>query len=221
MKKSILAIGMVVLFAGLTCSPITAQVPESEFTVTYGVANNDGTVTEKETTMTEKEGTNLQTVLAELIEKLENAEISSYEEFLGIIGNFPFFEGRHPILAWIFNLLSIYRPPRTRALVFSHGWGFKKNLLKANEMSVYRPFTLWQYSSRSRLTIPIPAKTFIMRFSPFDVRFLQGTQLGFMTRFIGLYIYISQPLPQKSYTLFLGTARHVGGLDFKLSPLLG
>jgi PKD repeat protein len=38
-----------------------------------------------------------------------------------------------------------------------------------------------------------------------------------MTHFFGIYVYVSQPPPQKSYTFFIGSARHVGGIDFTYS----
>ena len=222
-SKPILAIGLVVLFIGLSFSPATADEIIEEQNETYDVelamVAEDGSIDTIKATLTEQEFTEFQDAMEKLDQLLEKA--TSREDIMNIIGTFPFFNGKHPILTWILNFFSIYKLPRSRAFVFSHGWGYKMNPLKGNTVDLYRPFTMWQYSSRSRFTIPIPAKTFIMRFSPFNLKFLHGTQVGMMTRFIGLYIYISQPMPQKSYTFFMGTVRHIGGLDFKLSPLLG
>ena len=222
-SKSILAIGMVALFIGLSFSPVTAdEIKEENETETYDVeiaVVDEGIIKTETIKLTEREVGQLQLALAEVMEKLETAD--NADDVMDIIGTFPFFNGKHPILTWILNFFSVYKLPRSRAFVFSHGWGYKINPFKGNTVDLYRPFTMWQYSTRSRFTIPIPAKTFIMRFSPFNVNFLHGTQIGMMSRFIGLYIYISQPVPQKSYTFFMGTARHIGGLDFKLSPLLG
>jgi hypothetical protein len=220
--KSILAISIVVLFIGMSFNPVTAnEISDEDQTYTLKLATiaDDGSTDVIETTLTETEFSGFLENLEKIDQLLEKA--TSREEVMDIIRTFPFFNGKHPILSWLLNLFSIYQLPRSRAFVFSHGWGYKINPLKGNIVDMYRPFTMWQYSSRSRFTIPIPAKSFIIRFSPFDINFLQGTQVGFMTRFIGLYIHISQPLPQKSYTFFLGSARHIGGLDFKLSPLLG
>jgi len=221
-SKSILAISLVVLFIGMSFSPVSANeiIEENQtYDVKLATVTEDGSTEVIETTLTEQEFGELQANLEKLDQLLETA--TSKEDVMDIIRTFPFFNGKHPILSWLLNLFSVYQLPRSRAFVFSHGWGYKMNPLKGNIVDMYRPFTMWQYSSRSRFTIPIPAKSFIIRFSPFDINFLQGTQVGFMTRFIGLYIHISQPLPQKSYTFFLGSARHIGGLDFKLSPLLG
>ena len=45
------------------------------------------------------------------------------------------------------------------------------------------------------------------------MKVLKGLQIGFMSRFIGLYLFVARKLPEKSYTFFMGTARRINGIQ--------
>jgi hypothetical protein len=224
MKKQIFIIGVIVLFAGLAINPATAQVfPENELqekaiNVEYALVNLDGSITTERIELTEQEFVELQTTLSKLMEELESAtDLDDLENIIeSALTTKGSFGRTHPVLAWILNSLSSYKLPRSRAYVISQGWGFKMNPFKNHEINVYRPLTLWQYSDR--WGYDLPHKTFILRLSPFNTAVLHGRQIGMMTHFFGLYIFVSQPPPQKCWTFFMGSARHVVGIDFTLSP---
>jgi len=223
MKKQIFIIGVIVLFAGLAINPATAQVsPEGELQeeaikVEYALVNPDGSITTERIELTEQELVELQTTLSKLMEELESA--TDLDDVENIIESALTTEGsfglKHPVLAWILNSLSSYKLPRSRAFVVSHGRSFKINPFKNHKLDTYRPLTLWQYSDK--WGFDRPGKTFILRYSPFNTKILHGRQIGMMTHFFGIYAYVSQPPPQKSYTFFIGSARHVGGIDFTYS----
>jgi len=224
MKKQIFIIGVIVLFAGLAINPATAQVsPEGELQeeaikVEYALVNPDGSITTERIELTEQEFVELQTTLSKLMEELESA--TDLDDVENIIESTSFQNGifglKHPVLDWILDFLSSYKLPRSRAYVISQGWGFKMNPFKNHEINIYRPITVWQYSNR--WGYDLPDKTFILKPNPFNTEVLHGRQLGMMTHFFGLYIFVTQPNPQKCWTFFMGSARRVGGIDFTLSP---
>ena len=224
MKKQIFMIGVLILFAGLTINPAIAQdmseseLQEKTINVEYAMVNLDGFTTTEKIELSEQEFVELQGILSELMEKLESADdLDDIEDTIDSTfyrrGLFGF---EHPILNWVLNFLSLYKLPRSRAYVISQGWGFKMNPFKNHNLNLYRPLTVWQYSDRSGYDIP--GKTFILKPSPFNTEILHGRQIGMMTHFFGLYIFVSQPLPQKCWTFFMGSANHIGGIDFTLSP---
>jgi hypothetical protein len=53
--------------------------------------------------------------------------------------------------------------------------------------------------------------------NPFNVKTFIGNQIGLMLRFRGVHIHIDRSYPLGSYTIFLGTAKNVGG--FEITPL--
>jgi PKD repeat protein len=123
-----------------------------------------------------------------------------------------FFEINHPVLNWILKSINNYKLPRTKTFVISHGRGIRLNPLKNHQINLYRPLTIWHYSNKNE--IEIPAKTLLFRPITYNLKVLNGNQFGIMSYFTGLYIYISQPPPQKSYTFFIGSTNRINGIDF-------
>ena len=72
---------------------------------------------------------------------------------------------------------------------------------------------LWCYVDSSDI-MPISSGTGVISLNPFEIKTFTGAQMGFMLRFRGLYIHVAQPLPQKAYTFFIGTAKQIGGIEF-------
>ena len=222
MKKNhkTITIGIIILFVGCHFGSVTAsELPEGKpqdegLILECGRINLDGTTIAEKFTLSEQELVELEIILSKLMEELESAinpdDVENIiESALTTEGSFGL---KHPVLAWILNSLSSYKLPRSRAFVVSHGRSFKINPFKNHKLDTYRPLTLWQYSDK--WGFDRPGKTFILRYSPFNTKILHGRQIGMMTHFFGIYVYVSQPPPQKSYTFFIGSARHIGGIDF-------
>ena len=225
MKKQIFVIGVIVLFAGLTVNPAIAQdfkgnELQETMNVEFTLVNPDGFMSTERIDLTEQEFVELQTTISDLLEKLELA--TDLDDVEKIIGSTTFQGGafllKHPILAWILDFLSFYKLPRSRSFVISQGHGFKMIPFKNHKIDIYRPFTLWQYSDR--WGYDLPDKTLVFKPSPFNIEFLHGRQIGMMNHFFGIYIFVSQPTPQKCWTFFMGSARRVVGVDFTLSPFM-
>jgi len=226
MKKQIFILGVIILFAGLAVNPAIAQeviekeLQEETINVEFALVNPDGSISTEKIELTEQEFVELQTTILELLEKLESA--TDLDDVEKIIGSTTFQVGsfwlKHPILAWILDFLSSYKLPRSRSYVISQGHGFKMIPLRNHKIDIYRPLTLWQYSDR--WGYDLPDKTLVFKPSPFNIELLHGRQIGIMTHFFGIYIFVSQPIPQKCWTFFMGSARRVVGLDFTLSPFM-
>lgn len=222
-KYKMLAAVMIFLFIGHYFGTVTAsELPENkpqedDIVVECGLVNSDGSKNIEKFTLSEQEFAEVEAILSELIEELESS--TDLDDVEAIINSIPHqggsFRFKHPVLFWILNTISSYKLPRSRTFVVSHGRSFRINPFKNHKVDTYRPLTLWQYSNQ--WGFDRPGKTFILRYSPFNTKILHGKQIGMMTHFIGVYIYVSQPPPQKSYTFFIGSARHVGGIDFTYS----
>ena len=224
-KYKMLAGTIIFLFIGYSLSTVNAIELEENNPPQYesifiecGLINPDGTKNIEKFTLSKQELTELETILSELIEKLETS--TDLDDIEGIINSISYqggsFRFKHPVLFWILNTISNYKLPSSRLFVVSHGRSFRINPFKNNKIDVYRPLTLWQYSAQ--WGFDRPGKTFILQYSPFNTKILHGKQIGMMTHFIGVYIYVSQPPPQKSYTFFIGSARFVRGIDSTYSP---
>ncbi len=225
MKKNhkTITIGIIILFVGCDFGSVTAsELPEGkpqddDLILECGRINLDGTTITEKFTLSEQELVELEIILSKLMEELESTinpdDVENIiESTLTTEGSFGL---KHPVLSWILDSLSSYKLPRSRAFVISHGRSFKINPFKNHKLDTYRPLTLWQYSDK--WGFDRPGKTFILRYSPFNTKILHGRQIGMMTNFFGIYVYVSQPPPQKSYTFFIGSARHVGGIDLTYS----
>jgi hypothetical protein len=226
MKKQVLVIGVIVLFIGVGFNPAIAyfapekDIEEVNINLEYSTIGLDTSIKNQKIKLSESEFLDLQNMLLELIEKLDSVnEPDDFEEIItSILSNDRIFGFKHPIIEWILNFLSSYKLPRSRSLVISQGWGFKINPFRNHRFDIYRPLTIWQYSDNWGFNIP--GRTFILKLSPFNTEILHDRQIGCMTHFFGLYIFVSQPIPQKCWTFFVGSARRVIGIDFDPSPSL-
>lgn len=172
----------------------------------------DGMPTMEEIIMSEPEITELQTTITNLIGQLENAK--SILDIEGIIDNI--LGGRTPIIYNIVKSILNLKFSHGRAFVISHGRSYNINPLKQNEFKINRLFTFWHYSPMGL----IQGKTLILRpLALTSSKILRGRQIGFMTRFTGIYLNIPKMFPEKSYTFFMGMARHVSGMDFSFLKL--
>lgn len=218
-NHKMVVVGVIILFVGLSIGPVTAnEFPENELqdevlNIECALLDLDGSVTIEKFSLSEQEFNELEVMLSEFMEKIQSA--TDRNDVINIINTF--FEDKHPILSFILKPLNIYKMFRNRAFVVSQGWSYKLNPFKDNSVEMYKPFNCWYYSDQSKFEML--SRTFILRHGrllDMDIECLRGMQIGMMTRFKGIYIYVAQPSPEKSYTFFMGTAHHIMGLDFTL-----
>ena len=218
-NRKMIVMGVMALFVGLSISPVNAlEFPEDEMqdevvNIEYALVDLDGTVTIEKFILSEQEFKELEVMLSEFMEKIQSA--TDRNDVINIINTF--FGNKHPVLSFILKPLNIYKMFRNRAFVVSQGWSYKLNPFKDNSVEMYKPFNCWYYSDQSKFEML--SRTFILRHGrllDMDIECLRGMQIGMMTRFRGIYIYVARPPPEKSYTFFMGTAHHIMGLDFTL-----
>ncbi|MBN1860373.1 MAG: hypothetical protein JW840_02805 [Candidatus Thermoplasmatota archaeon] len=215
--KGIIAIGVILLFLGVTFSPVTAQT-----TIEDQVAVNSLDQI-KEMRLTVKDFATMDKLLPALIDKMSLA--TSYSSLIDVIQSFMAENGRHPVLTVLLSLLiksinfnfklNQLRPLRRNVFIMSWGFTHKFLALGKNKLNIARPLTGWYYSGRSNLVLN--SRTIILDPYPFGIKMYTGRQIGLMSDFVGLYIHRSGSIADKAITFFFGYAKVVRGLD--LSPI--
>jgi hypothetical protein len=219
--KPLLAIGIILLFIGLSCSPIMGKSGlKEEFEL--GVIGENGRISAQTIKLTADKIREFEGILAQLTEEMEEAE--DYDQLLNIVEKSKIEWGRFPIINLILELIGKFlrsthtlgqlRPLRRDAFVMSWGFGSKLNPFKENKLKILVPMKLWYYTGRGPLYIN--SRTLVVDPYPFSIKSLTGRQAGFMRNFVGLYIYRHNTLTDKTYTFMLGRAGTIRGFD--LSP---
>ena len=232
LKQKALVIGMIVLFLGLTISPITAeQLQKNEqqmesieseliseengetIEIEYTMFTIDGMPTMQTISVSEEELEGIMATLSLLMEKIEAC--TDFNQIVTILEKFAS-ECTDPVVEQIFcAFMGIYLPclPIGRIFVISHGWQYKLRPFRSHTLKIQKLFTPWRYS---RHDLTLPAKTYMFRLINPKFKILRGPQIGWMTQFFGIYLYIARSFPHKSYTFFFGSAWSARGIDLYL-----
>jgi hypothetical protein len=211
---------VITLFLGLSISSVNAdenlnRVKKHE-TVTLGYITSkpDGSITKEKVELSKDELNDLKETLSVFIEaiqtKIEYDEITEIFNRLTKDKSLPLIDTIKNIIQNIIENI-VNKTSHWRRLVISHGNCFKLNLFQNSDFSFYKRFAFWRYSPKKEI---FPSKTLIY-YPPLNIKVLQGWQLGLMTKFIGIHIYIADKLPEQSYTFFFGTARYISGIQLK------
>jgi len=215
--KGICAIGVILLFLGVTVTPVTAQTAiQDQLEV-----NTIGAMTSLK--LSEKEFLSMEKFLPALMEEMASA--TSYSSLVDTVQSFIAENGRHPVLTLLLSFLikaidfnfkiNQIRPVRKNVFIMSWGFTSKFLCLGKNKLNIVRPFTLWYYSGRSNYILN--SRTIVLDPYPFGIKMLTGRQIGAMADFKGLYIQRSGSIIDKAITFFFGYSSVVRGLD--LSPM--
>lgn len=166
--------------------------------------------------LSEEELVQLEAILSTLIEEIESA--NNLEEIEYILENLPMETG--VITSLLSKIISMIKSITKgvlsrfkifqRSFVISSGRGYKLNPFKRNEIKIRKTLSFWHYSSSNLLK----SRTIIFEPLALKMKVLKGLQFGFMSRFTGIYIFVSRKLPEKSYTFFMGMARRANGIEF-------
>lgn len=215
--KEICAIGVILLFLGVTVSPVMAQTTiqeQVEISTIGGI---------KRMQLADSDFTTMDKFLPALIDKMATA--TSFSSLIDIIQSFIAENGRHPILIMLLQILTgsiglnfklnQLRPVRKNVFIMSWGFTNKFLALGKNKLNIARPLTGWYYSGRSNFVLN--SRTIILDPYPFGIKMFTGRQIGLMSDFFGLYIHRSGSITDKAITLFFGFAKVVRGFD--LSPM--
>jgi hypothetical protein len=216
-RKS-LALTIIALFSIINIMPAIADQTvdtqnDSNITIEYSTIDLDGLNYVERIRISQNDLNNIKNGLSTLFEDLKMQETP--EDTENVLNSY-INNNQYPILSRILSNLFKFDFMGKRKLVVSQGIGPNYNPFKDSKAAVVKPFTTWLYTDSNNL-LPIPSSTGILSFSPFKIKTFIGPQFGFMLRFRGIYINIGQASNIQSYTFFIGTARHIGGFEFKLT----
>ena len=166
--------------------------------------NSDEILTTDTIYITEDELEEFENTISILINEISSTD--NWQSVRNIINSF--LEGNKlGIFTILKNLFSKIIAFRT--YVISSGHGYKLNPIKKGSIRIRKKISFWHYTS-GRL---IKDRTIILKPLALKMKVLKGSQFGMMTRFTGAYIYVARKFPQKSYTFFMGIARHASGIQ--------
>jgi len=187
--------------AGATNDTIQNNESTSVFLTSF---LTDGSSTTEKILVSEEEVIELKHTFSNLIQSA--LAVKSLQGLKNLIDRL--INNNNPIISAIFKPFSKFRPLLNRGFVISFGHGFKFNPFK-NNLKIRKKIDFWHYSSGKL----IKDRTIIFKPLALKIKVLTGLQFGFMTRFTGIYVFIPRKLPEKGYTFFMGTARHINGLQ--------
>jgi len=209
MKRKILALVAIIMMVSISFGTVQAREErskEEQTEVLFESISEDGIVKHERLSLSETELAIFVGKLSEVFRTIN--ELKDLDQLFKMLKDLFGSESR-----LVSNMLKLFTKTgllKNRALVLSHGSNLDFNPLNRNKIKLRNRFSFWRYGSGEGL----PANTLILK--PFKLKFnrLTGLQFGFMNRFLGLYIHVSRPLPQNSFTFFMGTAKNAFGVDF-------
>lgn len=215
--KKLFTLGTAFLLLGLLAVPATAEKQNKAFLELSMIGSNGKIKTEK-ISLNEKALEKFEKLIKEFIDSLRNAK-SSAEANKAVA---TFYTGCHHLglLRYFIFIrpIAYFRLIPCCSFIVSKGYGYRLLPFKYSSVRIYKPLTIWHYTNIYRFGVVYPSRTVIIRWLPFHVKTLTGVQMGFMTNFLGIYIYIAKPLPKKSFTFFMGFARHAAGIEIPFAP---
>ena len=220
-RKPLLAVAVIILFLGLSLSPVTAKVSIKE-DFEFGLIGENGKISFKTIKLTVDKLREIEGLLTQLMEKMQSAE--NFGQLMSIVNSYKMEWGRFPFLNFLLILIENFlkathnlnqlRPLRRDAFVMGWGFGQKLNPFKENKFKILVPIKMWYYTGRGPLYIN--SRTLIVDPYPFSIKSLTGRQAGYMRNFVGMYIYRHNTLTDKTYSFMIGRAGSIRGFD--LSP---
>jgi len=219
MKKGLLKKGIVIwviaLFVTIYMTPVYAneKIKEESFSVELNLVDDEGILSQEKIELSLSELEGLKDRLSSIIENLQSS--NNKNEIINVLESFLNFK-EYPFLSRILEQLINSGFSFDRNLIFSQGWGYNFNPLKNSKIDFIKSIYIWRYSDSAN-PINMPSSTAILSMNPFNVKTFIGNQMGVMLLFRGAHIHIDRSYPLGSYTIFLGTAKYVGG--FEITPL--
>jgi hypothetical protein len=219
MKKVLLKKGFVIwiiaLLVTIYISPAYANenTKDEVFSVKLNLVDSERILCQDNIELSLSEIKGLKDRLSTIIENLQSSR--NENEILEIFESLLDFN-EYPFLSNILEQLLQSGFLFDGNLIFSQGWGYNFNPLKKSEIDFIKTIYFWRYTDSAN-PINMPSSTGILSMDPFQVKTFIGNQMGFMLRFRGVHIHIDRSYPMGSFTVFLGSARHVGG--FEITPL--
>ena len=170
--------------------------------------DQDGSVTQEIMTLSGKETFNVWSILSKLVEKIQSAK-----DYNGVIQTLKNLREKqnNRFIQLLTDALMKRKPSMKKLFIVSYGSGYRFNPLKTSEFAVKKRFAFWHYSGKS--PISSSSRTVMMDPYPFQMKVLNGWQLGIMRGFSGVYVYMPDTTSSRYNTFFIGFASHARGMD--------
>ena len=210
MKKGLI-MAVAALFVSMAMAPAisSTEIQETTYAVEFTSISENGQLIKETMYLTDDEVQDLKIRLNWLMDLIKNqVDMEGLLELLLNMLN----ADEYPILSRIIQSIFNSELLMKGNLVVSEGWSLTLNPFNDGDISFMKPITFWGYQASSDM-FQIPSMTTIVDLNPFELKTITGSQLGFMFRFKGIYLKITQPLPEQSFTFFLGVSRRAGAIE--------
>lgn len=168
---------------------------------------SDGSLTTENLQISEEDLVKLESAISMIMDQIQS--INDLDDGIlkdiieGILGN------DNSLLGRILGIFSALKLTKNRGFVISSGHGIDHTPLKKITFKIRKKAAFWHYSSNGM----IDDRTIIVKPLALRMKILKGRQFGVMTGFLGIYLSVSRGFLGKSYTMFMGTARHITGIQ--------
>ncbi len=216
MKRKIIAICVILLLIAIPISIAEAsETSENEqnnetISVELTAIDSDGTLTTENLYISEEDLAELESAISMIMDQIQSTNDLDEDTLRDLIEKI--LGDDNPLFGSILGIFTTRKFTRNRGFVISSGHGIDYNPLKKISFKIRKKTTIWHYNSNGM----IDDRTIILKPLALNMKILKGRQFGVMTRFLGVYLSVSRGFLRESYTMFMGTARHINGIQ--LSP---
>lgn len=216
MKRKIIAIWIILLLIAIPISIAGAsetsvkEKKNSAVLAELATVESDGSLIIKNLQISEEDLAELESAISMIMDQIQSKNDLD-ENFLREIiektlGN------DNPLFGRILRVFRALKLTRNRGFVISSGHGRDYSPLKRISFKISKKAAIWHYNSNGIMN----DRTIILKPLALNMKILKGRQFGVMTGFLGFYLSVSRGFLKESYTMFMGTARHINGIQ--LSP---
>ena len=218
MKRKIMTILIALFLVAISVVTVeageTTQIEQKEEPILVEITSvlSDGSISSEILETTETELAELENFINSFMEKIEHIDDPNKIESL-IEQIFSNTENNGNIIGKIFGFISGLKIIKNRIFVVSSCHSVNYNPLDKISFKIRKKACLWHYNSKGMFN----DRTIILQ--PFKLQFknVKGPQVGYMTRFTGMYLSVSKGFLKERYTCFLGIARHANGFGLSVN----
>ena len=212
-KRKIIAIWLVLLLVAVPVGIAGAEEthedeePNETFVLEFAVVADDGSLTSERLLVSEEDLVELQNAVSTIMNEIESMDAFDWSILRDLIERV--FGDDGPFAGKLLGIFSALRLSKNRGFVISSGRGTDFSPLKRITFKIRKKVGFWHYNSNDMVT----DKTIIVKPLALNTKILNGRQFGIMTGFLGIYISVSKGFLRESYTMFMGTARRINGVE--------
>ncbi len=212
-KRKIMAIWIILLLVAIHFSIAQAsETTENEqanetISVELVTVAPDGSLAIENLLISEEELAELESAISMIMDQIQSIDNLNGGALRDLIERI--LERDNSLFGRIPGIFTALKLTRNRGFVISSGHGIDCTPLKKISFKIRRRAAIWHYNSNGM----IDDRTIIVKPLALRMKILKGRQFGVMTGFLGIYLSVSRGFLGKSYTMFMGTARHITGIQ--------